>query len=734
MRKLIWGVLLATASSVALAQTEAPAVVPPQVLVAPPANYPAGHTEAAKVLLRVTVSESGTVTGSEVLESGGPDFDAAAIGAVLHWKFSPALEDGKPKSVRIKIPFEFPALASAGSDGGNTSEADDGGLPEALIGPSDGGASTSIDDGGVAGVSSAFDAGPPPSVIALPPTATLPEGEFDAGPGVEVVEVRGARKKAITSASDFEITQKQVAALPVSKPSDLLQLAPGIFIANEGGAGHADQVFLRGFDAEQGQAIEFTVNGVPINEVDNTDGHGYADTHFIIPEVVKNLRVIEGPFDPHQGDFAEAGSADYQLGVTDRRLEANASLGNYNTQRFFLLWAPKNEREGTFAAAQFYQTAGYGSNRASTDASAMAQYEGDLGQRGLWRFLLTAYGTHFKTAGVVREDDYLDKKVDFYGTEDPNQGGDAQRYTLSFELENPVAEGMLTEQAFVTWRTLEILEDFTGFLLDPQEPGQTVRPSFAPTFGQRGDGIEQNYSALTVGDRASYKRTWTIFGLPQSLELGFYGRYDHTTPLIQRVRFGTQIPYRVDEDLISDVVNLAGYVDADLRITKYLTLRGGLRQEYFDYLVDNECFTAGEYIPRAPLDQSCPALDSKGYRLPDQRISATGSLLEPKGTALINLPWHLTLTGSYGVGAQSLDAIYISQDELAPFSKITSWESGVIYQQGFENFALSGRALLQHPRRPGPRVQSQLGALGLCLGDDETRRRGDRARQRSMVR
>src|SRR6201999_3788048 len=132
------------------------------------------------------------------------------------------------------------------------------------------------------------------------------------------------------------------------KASDILQLAPGIFIANEGGEGHADQVFLRGFNAEQGQDIEFTVNGVPINEGDNTDGHGYADTHFIIPEVVKKLNVIEWPFDPHQGDFAVAGSASYELGVVERGITLETWYGSSNSKRFLALYAPKDEREGTF--------------------------------------------------------------------------------------------------------------------------------------------------------------------------------------------------------------------------------------------------------------------------------------------------------------------------------------------------------------------------------------------------
>ena len=47
---------------------------------------------------------------------------------------------------------------------------------------------------------------------------------------------------------------------------------------------------------------------MPINESGNLHGNGYADTHFIIPELVQSLRVVEGPFDPRQGNYAVAGS------------------------------------------------------------------------------------------------------------------------------------------------------------------------------------------------------------------------------------------------------------------------------------------------------------------------------------------------------------------------------------------------------------------------------------------
>ena len=118
-----------------------------------------------------------------------------------------------------------------------------------------------------------------------------------------------------------------------------------------------------------------------------------------------------------------------------------------------------------------------------------------------------------------------------------------------------------------------------------------------------------------------------------------------------------------------------------------------MRQEYFSYDTNNLCATAGDYIPNGPLNQACPSADLSGSRLPTQRTTATGSLLEPKGTAIVQLPAHFSLSGSYGIGAQSRDAIYISQDELAPFSQVRAWEAGALYQNRFSGFDVSGRAL-----------------------------------------
>ena len=65
--------------------------------------------------------------------------------------------------------------------------------------------------------------------------------------------------------------------------------------------------FLRGFDAVHGQDLELWVGGIPINEVSNVHGQGYADLHFVMPEVIREVKATPGTYDPKQGDFAVAG-------------------------------------------------------------------------------------------------------------------------------------------------------------------------------------------------------------------------------------------------------------------------------------------------------------------------------------------------------------------------------------------------------------------------------------------
>ncbi|RXL50952.1 TonB-dependent receptor, partial [Citrobacter sp. AAK_AS5] len=74
-------------------------------------------------------------------------------------------------------------------------------------------------------------------------------------------------------------------------------------------------------------------------------GQGYADLNVLIPETVRSVRVLEGVHDPHQGDFAVAGSVDFDLGVEERGVHATATYGSFDTKRLVAIFAPAGQSE-----------------------------------------------------------------------------------------------------------------------------------------------------------------------------------------------------------------------------------------------------------------------------------------------------------------------------------------------------------------------------------------------------
>lgn len=500
--------------------------------------------------------------------------------------------------------------------------------------------------------------------------------------GESVVSGRQAPTRA---AGEVDITVGQLSAVPRTNAADVLRLAPGIFLSNGLGDGHAEQVFLRGFDARLGQDLEFTVNGVPINEPAHPHGQGHADTHFIIPELIDSVRVLEGPFDPHQGDFAVAGSAMYTLRVPNRGALLQYRYGSFDTHRALGVWAPEGEAPGTFGAAEYGSSAGFGQNRGYERATANAQYEHRAGSLTL-RFFGASYLNRYRSAGVLRDDDVAAGRADFYGTYDASQGGEVSRHLLSAELESNRGGSTLKAQAWGSVRSFRLRENFTGFLLDVQQPWQSPHP-------QRGDLIDQSAQSSDVGARASARFRSTLGGLQQSLEVGLYGRFVSVDSTQHRLRAGTDIPYRTDFTLQNDVGNVAFYVDAELRFTRWLTLRGGLRGDLFQYNVLDRCAVHDVSVRGAPLDVSCLSADRVGYREPFTRRSSGGFALQPRGSLFVGPFKGVTFALAAGLGARSADPVYLGNDQALPYSPALAFEGGVIYDRRLGATRLSARAL-----------------------------------------
>jgi TonB family protein len=667
--------VLAACVFLSLRPTQASAagnVEPPIVLTHVDAVYPPAALEERKhadVVLAVTVDVDGHVSKVDVVTSGGGDLDQAAIVAVRQWTFVPAKRDGVSLASRIRIPFHFAPPAP----------------PPELVEPKTVGEAEAPVHQAV--VPEEKPRAPEATQPATPPASPSAKEE---PPSATDVTVRGRAAPPSRGTSDFHVSVGELDNVPRKNATELLKLAPGIFLSNEGGEGHAEQVFMRGFDAREGQDVEFTVGGVPINESGNLHGNGYADTHFIIPELVLRLRVLEGPFDPHQGNYAVAGSADYELGLARRGLTAKYTVGSFGTQRALLLFGPAGASTGTFGGAELYKTDGFGQNRDAERGSAMGQYEGHFGATGSYRITGTAYATSYHTAGVIREDDYQAGRVGFFDTRDFRQGGDSSRFSIAGDVETKEGDVTLAQQLFLVSRGMRLRENFTGFLLDVQEPLQSPH-------GQRGDLIDLDVEELTIGARGSARLSGKVAGQVQQLELGYFARGDKVTGIQQRIEDATGHPYATDTDLESKLGDIGLYADSAVRPLTWLTLRGGLRGDLFTYDVNDLCAVKDVAHPsktNPPVDQSCLDQQNLGrHREPNQRASTASTAILPRAAIAFGPFQNFTLSASYGQGVRSIDPSYITQDIKTPFASVVAYEGGASYAAPLGEGELTARSL-----------------------------------------
>jgi TonB family protein len=108
--------LSTTLSAVVRADDASPPVAatsPPRLVKPAPANYPAGATDRAFVILRVVVSADGSVSQASVL-AGPEPFASAAMAALKGARFAPAMRGSQPVSatIRFRVDFEPPAPAT----------------------------------------------------------------------------------------------------------------------------------------------------------------------------------------------------------------------------------------------------------------------------------------------------------------------------------------------------------------------------------------------------------------------------------------------------------------------------------------------------------------------------------------------------------------------------------------------------------------------------------------------
>jgi iron complex outermembrane recepter protein len=648
---LIGVMLVARPARAQLVQAE-----PVSAIVAPfPADAARVETQVVlQVVLDATGGVESAVEISRLPRDAPASFVRAATDAVTAAKFTPSTRDGRPIRARVEYVVVFHPPA---------------GSPPAPSPPS--GSAT------------------PSNPVGASPTPPTPQAPTDA----QSVRVHGIAWASPRGLGDMKIDREVLTASPRQQTSEMLSAAPGFFVDHEDGEGLGNDVYLRGFDLDNGSGIEMKVGEIPINIPLHIHGQGYADVNFIIPEVVRSIRVLEGPYDPRQGDSAIVGSAIFDLGVPERGYEVKATYGSFNQTRLVGIAAPKEANEETFAAFSLRQTNGFGEDRASQSASVNAQYGVDLGDSDHLRVLATAYAASGALPGVVRQDDVNAGRIGYYDAypyfnsyfpencssascASPAQGVEAARVIVGAELDHATGGGARFEIApWLMW---------TNFLSRQNYTGDLNSSNLQPQLASLGDLWQLTNVETAGGVTARFHTAPLHIGsfMEVVTEPGVSLRAGHTNQSKDLVNPADLEPWDYRENFGLDTADLAGYLDLDVRLWKKLRISGGARADFLDVSITNNLAGVVPPIPNGALVGS--------------ETNVAGVAPGPRGTIAYEVIPELTPVISAGEGFRSLDAGSLTLCNAptikltgvpssqvppcapgSPYSQVTSFEGGI---------------------------------------------------------
>ncbi len=383
----------------------------------------------------------------------------------------------------------------------------------------------------------------------------------------EIKLMAAAGKGIFKTISDLDIHLR-----PINNSQEVLRMVPGLFIGQHAGGGKAEQIFLRGFDIDHGTDINISVDGMPVNMVSHAHGQGYADLHFVIPELIGNVHFNKGPYYADKGNFTTAGFVAFK---TKDYLENNfvkAEGGQFSTFRAItginLLKQTGNRRnQSLYVAGEGSFTKGYfDSPQNFSRFNGMLKYHGSLNSHHTLTAILTGFTSKWNASGQIPDRALESGLVGFYGAIDNTEGGKTSRQNASITWQIKLTNGgSLKNQFYYSNYTFELYSNFTFYKEDPIN----------------GDQIRQKENRNIAGYDGSYQKEFYIGKIRTETKTGVQARYDAVNNIeLTRTKGRTVNTAAI---MLGDVkeLNLAAYYSQQFSISKKLEITGALRADYF---------------------------------------------------------------------------------------------------------------------------------------------------------
>jgi TonB-dependent receptor-like protein len=457
---------------------------------------------------------------------------------------------------------------------------------------------------------------------------------------LQVPEVSVIGERPVAASSQQFIPDKEYLLQPQGRPAQVLRLVPGfVAVEHSGGAGKADQYFLRGFDADHGTDVAFFSDGMPINFRSHAHGQGYADLNFMIPETIEGLDVYKGAYLPEYGDFGTAGAVNFRTRQVVKEGMLQAAGGQFDTQRYVLMFSPTKDTVRTLFAGEGYFTNGpFVNDNRYFRANILGKVTTNFSSRDELSLAATFHKAQWNASGEIPLRAVADGTLDRFGAIDPSEGGKTLRSTARLNYHYDTRSGgQWFANAYAQYYKFDLYTNFTFFLND----------------SINGDGFHQHDNRVMYGGDLGYIHRAELLGMPSIGTVGFQARVDDI-----HARLATQVrrnPLATTTD--SDILeaSYAPYLKAEVQPLSWMRLTAGLRAESFTFDVRNRCPACAEQ----PTGQT------------------TSSIVLPKANVILG-PWfHTEFFANYGEGYHSNDARSAVVPGSSPLARARTYEVGL---------------------------------------------------------
>ncbi len=460
------------------------------------------------------------------------------------------------------------------------------------------------------------------------------------------------------SGSEGVVSGQRLAAVPLQRPAEALEMVPGLIVTQHAGDGKANQYFLRGFNLDHGTDFATWVAGVPVNMPTHAHGQGYTDLNFLIPELVDRIRFRKGPYFADEGDFSSVGVAriDYL-----RRMDGTLALltaGQNGYARALLAGSPEVGAGNLLYALEVFHNDGpWEVPEDYRKLNGVLRYSQGTREDG---FALTgmAYRGKWTSTDQVARRAIDSGLVGRYGSLDDTTGGDTFRYSLSAEWARRGENSQTTASAWWLRSGLDLWSNFQYCLNDYAATGAC----------DTGDQFKQGERRQAGGFSAAQTFFDRWGGFEVANAFGVDGRVDRIDPvgLYNTVRRATWNTVR--EDRVTQR-SLSLWAQNETRWSEWFRSQVGVRGDAYDFTVD-------------------ASLDANSGKASDQMVT-------PK-LALIFGPWRRTeFYLNYGQGFHSNDArgttIRVDPtDGTTPVSQVSPLVRTTGYEAGLRSEPLPG--------------------------------------------